>query len=245
MDLNDISQEEFERVEAYLHGQLSNDDLIIFKKRLNEENGFKSKVDDIKTVLTGIETQALKEQLDVFHKNIVQTSNANVSTKTKVRHLHWKKIAVAAALIIAAGSFWFISGNSNERLYAKYFTPDPGLPTTMGSSDNYEFYEAMVDYKQGNYQTAISKWEILQNSKPKNDTLNYFLGVAHLANKNEEIAISFLEDAIKNDEFQFANDGYFYLGLAYLKSGNIEKAKANFELSNMDNSKVLLSKLND
>lgn len=245
MDLNDISQEEFERIEAYFNGLLSIDDLTIFEKRLNEENGFKSKVDDIKTVLTGIETQALKEQLDVFHKAIPQISNGNVSTESKVRHLYWKRIAIAAALVIAAGSFWFISGNSNERLYAKYFTPDPGLPTTMSSSDNYAFYEAMVDYKQGKYNTAISKWEILQNSKPKNDTLNYFIGVAHLANKNEETAISFLEEAIKNNEFQFADDAYFYLGLAYLKEGNLEKAKANFKLSNLENSKVLLSKIND
>ncbi|WP_296383682.1 tetratricopeptide repeat protein [Winogradskyella sp.] len=245
MNLNNISQKEFERIEAYLNGLLLDDDLTAFENILKKEDGFKAKVEDIKTVLTGIETQVLKEQLDIFHKDIEQTSNDNVSTDIKVRTLHWKKIAVAAALIIAAGSFWLISGDSNERLYSQYFTPDPGLPTTMSSTNNYEFYDAMVNYKQGDYKTAISKWEVLQKAKPNNDTINYFIGVAHLANKNEETAISFLENSIKNDEFPLVNDAYYYLGLAYLKEGNLEKAKANFKHSNIDNSKALLSKLND
>ncbi len=245
MNLNDISQEEFERIEAYLNGQLSKEDLIVFESRFKEEAGFKAKVEDIKTVLTGMETQALKEQLDIFHKDVSKMGNALIQEEVKVHSINWKRLLVAAVFIIAAGSFWFISGNSNERLYAKYFSPDPGLPTTMSSNSNYEFYEAMVDYKQGHYKTAITKWETLQDAKPNNDTLNYFIGVAYLANKKEENAISFLEESIKNSDFPLANDAYYYLGLAYLKEGNIEKAQANFKLSNIDNSKVLLSKLND
>ena len=245
MDLNDISQEEFERIEAYLNGQLSNDDLTIFEKRLKKENGFKSKVNDIKTILTGLEAQALKEQLDVFHKDMVQTSNANVSTETKVRHLHWKKIAVAAALIIAAGSFWFISGNTNERLYAKYFTPDPGLPTTMSSTRDYDFNRAMVSYKQGNYEDAINAWKNQLATKVKNDTLNYFIGSALLADKKDKEAIKYLNIVTNISESLFNNEAYYYLGLAYLKGNNIELAKKNFTKSTIDDSKALLSELAD
>ncbi len=245
MDLNDISQEEFERIEAYLSGQLSNDDLTIFEKRLTEEIGFESKVDDTKTVLTGLETQALKEQLDIFHKDIVQTSNTNVSTETKVRHLHWKKIAVAAALIIAAGSFWFISGNSNERLYAKYFTPDPGLPTTMSSTRDYDFNRAMVSYKQGNYEDAINTWKSQLATKVKNDTLNYFIGSALLADKKDKEAIEYLNIVTNLSESLFKNEAYYYLGLAHLKANNIEFAKKNLTKSTIDDSKALLSELSD
>jgi len=245
MDLNNISQDEFEKIEAYLNQQLSKEDLVVFKNRLTIEKGFKTKVNDIKTVLIGLETQALKEELDIFHKDIDHGKTESDTTESKVHSLNWKRLLVAAVLIIAAGSFWFLKDNSNERLYADYFTPDPGLPTSMGNNDNYEFYEAMVNYKQGDYKTAISKWETLQKVKPNNDTLNYFIGVAHLANKNEKLAIPFIEDAIKNSEFALADDAYYYLGLAYLKEGNIENAKANFKKSTIDNSKALLSKLND
>tara|TARA_R110002049_G_scaffold210990_1_gene382043 strand:- start:1212 stop:1949 length:738 start_codon:yes stop_codon:yes gene_type:complete len=245
MDLQHISQEEFEHIEKYVNGKLDTIDLHKIEQRIQNDAEFKSKVEDIKIILTGIETQVLKEQLNMFHEDIDKKSTNSETKNTKVHTLNWKRLLVAAVLIIAAGSFWFLNGNSNERLYAEYFSPDPGLPTTMSSTDNYDFYEAMVNYKQGDYKTAISKWEILQKSKPDNDTLNYFIGVAYLANKNESIAISFLEEATKNSEFALNNDAHYYLGLAYLKQGNIEKAKANFKFSDIDNSEDLLSKLND
>jgi len=245
MDLQNTSQEEFEYIEKYLNGGLEHSDLVKFEQQLENNSDFKSKVENVKTILTGIETQALKEQLNVFHKDIDVISIQPETETTKVRTLNWKRLLVAAALIIAVGSFWYTNGNSNERLYAQYFSPDPGLPTTMSTTDDYEFYDAMVNYKQGDYKTAISKWEILQKSKPNSDTLNYFIGVAHLANKNEKRAIPFLEDASKNSEFALINDAYYYLGLAYLKAENIDKAIASLQKSSAENSKALLSDLND
>ena len=245
MDLQNITQEEFEHIEKYLNGNLEVSELKIFEDKLKTDANLRIKVEEIKTILTGIETQALKEQLNVFHEEINESTTNPKTDDTKVYSLNWKKLLVAAALVIAAGSIWFLNGNSNEQLYAEYFSPDPGLPTTMSSTDNYEFYDAMVNYKQGDYKTAISKWEMLHKSEPSNDTLNYFIGVAHLANKEEKIAISFLEDATKNSDFALTNDAYYYLGLAYLKADKVNDAKESLKKSNLDNSKALLSELND
>lgn len=241
MELQHFSQDEFEQIEKYLNGNLDALDLQNFEHRLESDADFKTQVEDIKIILSGVETQTLKEQLDIFHNDINIKPKAD---QTKVYPLNWKRLLIAAVLIIAAGSFWLLSGNSNERLYAKYFKPDPGLPTTMSSSSNYDFYEAMVNYKQRDYKTAIAKWEKLKKVKPNNDTLNYFIGVAHLANKNENNAISLLEGVTKNSEFAFANDAYYYLGLAYLKAEKINKAKAILQKSNTENGKALLSELN-
>ncbi len=245
MDLQHISQEEFEQIEKYLNGNLESTELQNFEHKLKNDADFKTRFEDIKIVFSGIETQTLKEQLDIFHKEIGKNSTNPETNHIKVHSLNWKRLLVAAALIIAAGSFWYLNGNYNERLYTKYFTPDPGLPTTMSSTDNYEFYDAMVNYKQGDYKTAISKWETLQKSKPNNDTLNYFIGVAHLANKNENNAILFLEEVTKDSNFTLVNETYYYLGMAYLIAGDLDKAKASLQNSTIDNSKALLSELND
>lgn len=245
MDLNNITQEEFGRIEAYLNNSLSKEDLLIFENRLQNEEGFASKVEDIKTVLTGIETQALKEQLNEFHEEIATQEKDTIQFNPKVKSLQWRKLAVAAALIIAAGSFWFLNRNSNEQLYADFYSPDPGLPTTMSSTDNYEFYEAMVSYKQGHYKDALNTWTKQLKTKVDNDTLNYFIGSALLADKKESDAISYLKEVANNDDSVFKNDAFYYLGLAYLKEGNIEHAKTNLEKSGTENSKALLSKLTD
>ena len=243
MDLNDISQEEFESIEAYLNDQLSDEDLLVFEKRLNNEDGFSSKVEDIKTVLIGLETQALREELDKFHDELSNTQEETIANETPIRSLKWKRIEVAAVLIIGLGSFWLFNGNSNDRLYSKYFTPDPGLPTTMSSTDNYEFYEAMVDYKQGNFNTAGEKWKMLLEANPKSDTLNYFIGSALMADDRPDEAINHFNTVTEINDGAFKNDAYYYLGLAYLKSGNTDAAISALKKTNVPKSKDLLKKL--
>lgn len=222
---------------------MSSDELKTFETQLDGNPDFKIQVDDIRTLLTGIEAQSLKEQLDEFHKDIQKQPSQKKSPK--LFYLQFRKLVAAAVVIIALGSFWFFNQNTTDKLYSKHFTPDPGLPTTMSNTTNFEFYDAMVNYKQGDYKSAIEKWEVLKTKTPNNDTLNYFLGVAHLANKSETNAISFLEKSIQDKDFVLINDAYFYLGLAHLKNGNVKLAKENFKKSSIENSKVLLSELED
>lgn len=244
MSANKISQNLLETIERYINKNMTKQELEEFEEKLQDPK-FKSQVDDIKTLLLGIETQSLKEQLDEFHKEIPEPEIPLINEPSKVRFLNFRKIAAAAAIIITIGSFWFFSGNTNEKLYAKHFTPDPGLATTMSETANFEFYDAMVNYKQGDYKTAISKWEILLEGKPKNDTLNYFLGVAHLADKNEKSAIKYLDIVIQDSDSNFKNDAHYYIGLAHLKADNVELAKKNLNFSTIDNSKKILLDLNN
>jgi len=244
MDLHDdISQEEFESIEAYLNQSLSDEDLSAFEDRLQNEAGFTTKVEDIKAILMGLETQALKEQLDSFHKDLSNTEPDHLAQPRKVRTLVWRRIAVAAVIIIATGSFWFLSGNANDQLYADYYKPDPGLPTTMGDTENYEFYKAMVSYKQGKYDDALVVWKGQLKNKVSSDTLSYFIGSALLANKKETEAISYLTYVTKQEGTSFKDDAYFYLGLAYLKAKKTEDAKNALSQSDLKEAKDLLKKL--
>ncbi|WOD44152.1 tetratricopeptide repeat protein [Hwangdonia lutea] len=243
-----ISQKLLETVEQYLNKTLDADKLKAFEDRLKNDLEFKTQVEDIKTMLLGIEAQSLKETLDDFHKETKTAPHNITKRKTATNKSLWNfgKFAAAAAIIIAVGSIWFFSHSPNQNLYAKYFKPDPGLPTTMSSTDNYDFYDAMVNYKRGDYALAIDKWQTLLTQKPENDTLNYFIGVAHLANKNETEAIPFLERSVlSEDAFPLISDAYHYLGLAYLKDGNLTLAKKNFELSQSEASKQIIIELND
>lgn len=244
MNTNDkISKELLETIERYLNGKLSSQELRDFERLLDLDEEFRVQVDDVRTMLLGVEAQSLKEQLDEFHQEI-PISKKTITPQQKTRFLRYSQFAAAAAILIAVGGFWFFSTSNNERLYSKYFEPDPGLPTTMSSTNNYDFYDGMVKYKYGNYDLAISKWKALIAQTPENDTLNYFLGVAKMVNKNTAEAIPFLEHAIEApDDFVFLNEAYYYLGLAYLKEGNIELAKKNFSLSKIKEARELFTKL--
>ncbi|WP_156115609.1 hypothetical protein [Psychroserpens sp. Hel_I_66] len=53
------------------------------------------------------------------------------------------------------------------------------------SSNSNLIYDAMVNYKQGDYKTAIGKWETLKANQPDNDTRITFR-IAYLAIKKRK-----------------------------------------------------------
>ncbi len=221
---------------------MSTNELDVFDQKINDDPEFKILVEDVRSYINGIEEQALKEKLNKFHDALPHTLQTKPK-KFRRRQFQFMKIAALVVLFVAIGSFWFLNGSSNERLYNSHFKPDPGLPTTMSTSSDYPFYDAMVNYKQGDYQKAIAKWDVLQKITPQNDTLNYFLGVAHLANKSETKAIPFLEYAASQPKSVFVQDANYYLGLAFLKKDDSVNAIKFLKLSDTEDSKKLLEKL--
>lgn len=239
---SNITPELLEAVERYDNGTMAQEERIAFEEQLNNDADFKSVVEDIRITLLGIETQTFKERMDEFHQEIPETRSVE-TLPSKSPSLSFSKIAIAAGIIIALGMFWFLSGSSNDRLFTEYFKPDPGLPTTMSSSDNFVFYDAMVNYKQGDYKTAISKWKKLNEKSPGNDTITYFLGVAYLANKNTDEAVLYLNKTLNTADSVFLEDAYYYLGLAYLKSDKSDEARQAFQKSKSEKSQEILSKM--
>lgn len=249
-DYSNITPELLETVERYYNGTMAKDEYAQFKAQLQKDAAFKTQVEDVRATLLAIEKQTLKERLDEFHLEIPDQDHHDIHNRdpnkptVKIHFLIFVKIAIAAAIVIGLGVFWYLSDSPNEKLYSEYFKPDPGLPTTMSSSDNYVFYDGMVNYKQGDYKTAISKWKTLEKNSKENDTLNYFLGVAYLADKNEDQAIFYLDETTKNSSSVFQEDAYFYLGMAYLKSDKTKAARRAFQQSNSKKSREILEQLN-
>ncbi len=241
-----ISQELFETIEGYLNGSLSESDRLQFEAKLNSDPSLQEKIEEVRTILSNIETAVLKEKLDSFHTDIpVQLDDTSELSKNSKKS--WYYVAgIAASIALLTALYFGVSGNTTpEKLFEEYFKPDPGLPTTMGTTTDFSFYEAMVDYKKGAYASAIEKWEALLPSKIKGDTLPYFLGVAHLANDNEEKAISYLHPLSQQGTTSFIKETDYYLGLAYLKANDIDNAKKLLASSGTQEALDLLAKLNE
>lgn len=242
---NTISQELLETIERYLNHTMDTDELTSFEKQLKENSVLRQQVDDTEILFSGIKKAVLKNKLDTIHSDLGQ-KKASEKVETKVFKLNFKALSIAASVLFLLGGFWFFNQQpNNEKLFNKYFEPDRGLATTMSGTDNYSFDDAMVDYKNTKYDLAIEKWEVLLKSKPENDTLNYFIGVAQLANKNENQAIIHLNKVITDNQSEFTNDAYYYVGLAYLKADNTVAAIENLKKNNSPGSDRIISELSD
>lgn len=213
-------QETQELIDNYLLGNLNNTELENFSEGLKTDPKFRKMLEEQKAIIRAVEEENLRKSLDDYHSEIVEIPEKKWLTPA------WFALAASVLLLIGV-STWAIlyTGNSAQDVFAENFKPDPGLPTTMGTASQYEFYYGMVSYKRKEYAEAIARWEPLYAAQPNNDTLVYFLGVANLANGNARQAENYLSLASEETESVFYEDIQYYLALAYLKKNKIIEAE--------------------
>lgn len=240
----DISQKELEAIEQFIFQHMNVEETAAFTKKLSSDLALQHKLETIKLLLVGIQEAELEHKLDEFHDGLHLLKKNRIQPPTKSFSI--KKWLVAASVLVIVGlcSLLFLNHETKEeKIFAAYFQPDPGLISAMGTSDNYLFDHAMVDYKVGNYDSALKTWESLLASKPENDTLNYFIGSAYLIEAKEEIAIAHFNKVIANENSFFRNDALWYTGLALLKSNKKTEALVFIEKTEHDNKAALLREL--
>ncbi len=235
-----ISQEQQERFELFLMDKMSVEEKRSFEISLTEDKNLQGVFEEFKSLFEMIEETGIRKKMNDFHTE-VEKEEPTVSQLHASKSRFNYRIAASVAVLLTIGGLWFFNRpTTNEKLFDKYYTQDPGLPTVMGNSDNYAFYEAMVDYKQGNYPKAITKWEKLLAQKPGNDTLNYFLGVSYLAVDNMPKASNHLQAMIQDKNSVFKNEANIYLGLTLIRTGHIQNAKAVLAKSDSQKSREIL-----
>nr|WP_303626606.1 tetratricopeptide repeat protein [Ferruginibacter sp. HRS2-29] len=103
----------------------------------------------------------------------------------------------------------------------------------------------MVDYKTGKYSAAIDSWKKLLPLNPGNDTLNYFIGSAYLANKDGASAIGYFNDVLKTGRTAFSSEALWYKGLALIRLGKKDEAIEAISSSGHPQKAALLHKLKE
>ncbi|PRY89865.1 tetratricopeptide repeat protein [Mongoliibacter ruber] len=220
---NHIPQEEFERIEQYIFGNISAEESDAFELEMESDNDLRKKYLEVKTIISGLEEAALREDLEIFHKEM-EAPTQRITTNRSINYWPWAAAAAIFLCIVAAVWTIYPPTPSHERLFAQFYQEDPGLITAMSSASNYEFDRAMVDYKSGKYEEAIVRWEKLIQNNPENDTLQYFLGASNLALKKADPAIFYLNSFVSKEESAFYEDATWYLALAYLLGGKVDEA---------------------
>ena len=236
-----ISLEEFSALEDYLDGNLTADALTAFEKRINEDALWKEKLDQVRILREGIELAGMKSQLEEFHQEM-PTKKA----QQRFVNTSWIWIAAASVFIVVTAGVGFWSGwfdSSHERLFTAYYEKDPGLTSMMSDSDYYEFDRGMVEYKSGEYSKSLEFWEPLLDLSPKNDTLLYFVAMDYLAMEELDKGKQLLEQVIKDQRSQFAQDANWYLGLIMIKERKDNNAISYIKASERDEAIELISEL--
>jgi TolA-binding protein len=169
------------------------------------------------------------DQLETFLTNSekeIERRKVEVQSERKPNKSYL--VASVAAILIILGvtlSLFLLQSSPHEKRYAQYYKKAVGLPVIMSGSpsmkDSKDFNESMNLYKDQQYQRALEGFQSLHENNAHNDTLNYFIGVTYLELDDPQSAIYFLSKEFKTNNFQ--QKASFYLALAYLKTGAVEK----------------------
>lgn len=199
--------EHIELFDDYLKGELSNQEMITFDRRIIEDREFATAFEQYQTSIQIIKNTAFQKEVESF----LESRSTPKSSKFPI---YWISGIAACLLIILTISFWGNSLTSSE-LFDKYYQSYPNVLTTRELTD-LTGYEA---YSNGQFDQAIT-WFETNNSK--SDTLQFYLALAHieLAQFNEA------KDALLLIDKQsiFYQQKVWFLGLLYLRSNNNDKA---------------------
>ncbi|RMG64837.1 MAG: hypothetical protein D6722_16430 [Bacteroidetes bacterium] len=216
-----MTQELMERIDAYLRGELSPAERQALEAELAADDALRVTFEAHRQLLGAIELEGARQTLAaVMAKPLPQ-----------VRPL-WARatpyLAVAAAICLLMVWAW-PRQTPHRSLFETHYSPAPGLPTTLGETDALRQAEGMVAYKRGDYAGALSYWQPLLAQETASDTLRFFAGVAELGQGNAAAAADYLTPLTQKEGSAYQTDAAWYLGLAYLKLGQLPAARTVFQ----------------
>jgi len=207
-----------EKIDDYLLGRLNDTETAEFEKELESDEAFRNEFLQQQKAVELIRIASLKQKLSQIHER-----REVLAPVRKLPAIY--KWAVAAALVLAVSvigvRYYLGTNNFSQELYADIYRPDVGLPSLMGANDQYDLDDAMIDYKLGDYRKALQKFTKLQVANVSPDTVQLYLGLAYLGDKDPARMLEVYKDW-QPASVQIRNKKDWYTALGYLLQGKTE-----------------------
>lgn len=213
---------------------------MIERHHRREYEDTKNELDEFsRRALSGLRYHPEEESLEATLRRIDRRVAGSTGRSFPLRQI--LSIAAAAALLLAAGYFLFSQPPAHEALFAQQFDylpsavniegGDRNLPSEPTSYEEVAGYRAraILAYEAGNYQQARELMEKHLAAYSRDTEIRLYLGIVLLGEKNTEPAIRNLETALQElPQPAYERPAKWYLGLAYLQSGQAEQARELF-----------------
>ncbi|MCO4292602.1 hypothetical protein NF867_07000 [Solitalea sp. MAHUQ-68] len=232
--------------DSYLNRELSDKELLEFKKKLESDIEFAYKLEKYTTTQVVLENYALREEIRSTLTSMKLEKQHDSVDYTIIplripRRRNWMRIAASVALLFVTFTAYQYFSITNNKLYDEEFKPYK-LATERSETNASNSIETA--YLNNNYYSTIKSFEQSTNHATK----EYFLaGNAYLEEKKIDKAIQCFEYILSHPEGkqQFYEDAEFYLALALLEKNEPQKALAILEKINLDKNHLYHEKVNN
>jgi TolA-binding protein len=186
-----------------------------------KQNSFSkdAKSEEIKDFITSAISSDENEPVEILNDETHKNSRRNLF----VRFATLSAAAILGAFLLLRA---LLPSSDPEKLFNSYYKPFAALSTVTRSVNNDEtniYSLAIESYKSGDYQKAATGFSSMLEKDPSIISSKFFLGLSQLALKNYDGAVNLLS-AAANNSGEYGKEARWYLGLAYLKTSDKEKA---------------------
>jgi TolA-binding protein len=191
----------------------------------NKDDGSYRKKEEIRDFITSsLKNEKSDREIEFNHKLITGSKRSSL-----VRYI---SLSAAAAIALFVLIRILLPASDPDKIYSSFYEPFNVISPVTRSFPAIEAddYSAAVEkYKLGDYQAAASEFSnaILKDNSAI--TPRFFMGITHLELGNYDQAVNLLSNIIDRSG-EYDKEAEWYLGLAYLKTGEKDKASACFEL---------------
>jgi tetratricopeptide (TPR) repeat protein len=208
-----------QHIQDYIQGKLNKEDRQSFEESLQKNKTLKGDFEDYKSVQKAFklnEAERLKSKLQAHEKDNSSGSSFNF------RPFFY---AIAASVLVLIGMNFYFNFFQQD-LYGQYFETYPNVyqPVVRGSAE--ESTKAFMYYENGDFVNAQEAFKNLLKDK-NNPNIRFYYALSLLNEDQVEPAIAELK-ALKDIDFEFSAEVYWYYGLAELKLENLENAIVMF-----------------
>ena len=212
-------------IEAYLEGQLSEEENAAFEARLQSDPALREQFELHRDALL-----LLRLDRQNTYKQQIRRISANQSTQqsepTVIRPLwsqRWGQLAAVIVLLIGFG-WWLWPTSSGVVLEEEWLKPYPDRITTRAESDiDSLLLRGMFAYSSEDYEAAIVLLTNLYKTDPENGDILFYLAQAHMASGNYQTAVNLFREM--PEEHRFAEAAEWYLSLSLIQHSQETEAR--------------------
>ncbi|EPR72868.1 hypothetical protein ADIWIN_2191 [Winogradskyella psychrotolerans RS-3] len=216
-----MEEQDYIQFEAYLVGDLSEEDLLAFNMRLESDPEFNKSFEIYKDLTSNLEHQIANEReifdfkanLDVIssqHFNAIHDEDLIIKPSPTS---NFYKYAVAASVVILLGFFVFNQFGSPS--YDDYNNFD-AISLTVRSAEDDSFSKAEQNFNSQNYDDAIVVFNTILEADFSNLEIQLYKSIA-LVETNQFEEAEVLLNKLSNGNSAYKNKAKWILALNYLK----------------------------
>lgn len=239
-----LSEEQYEVIEAYLANELSAGDRALFEGDIQSDAELRAEVERQRNLRLGLRALGIERALVRAKVHYQATAPSEAASEeiepTTVRPLvrllnTWQYWMAAASIVLLLGVGYYAFRQQltqrDEIAYAERFgsaSTDQvmkGFPTgAFPTAARPRLLDAFRNYKAGKYDRVIDQLKTLPTDKQTVYYKNYFLGLSYLANRQPAEALPLLTSAQMAPALVLRQKATWFLALAYVKNKQKNKA---------------------